>query len=188
MPERLPEHAELYFVETVYSGTVHIEVRVPVWWRATSEPTETIKMGDGTGRALKALLETPTVVQCGRETYPHAETKHQFTTRFHDGQLCGRCYRTLHSEDQARAFEHEQPGDEDAEFDELLEVSSVGAAQVEAAREEVPPEVQEELRTAARKASLRVRGAEAFLGFMAERDPAELERLRQDAWASTKRK
>jgi hypothetical protein len=107
VPERLPEHAELYFVETLYSGTVHIEVRVPVW--ARPEPAETIRMGDGTGRVLQALLETPVVVLCGQRTYPAGETKHRFTDRFHDGQLCGRCYRLLHEEDQPRAFEHEQP-------------------------------------------------------------------------------
>lgn len=111
MPERLPEHAELYFVETVYSGTVHIEVRVPVW--ARPEPTETITMGDGTGRVLKALLETPTVVLCGIRTYPAGETKHRFTTQFLDGQICGRCYRLLHEEDQFRAFEHDQPESSD---------------------------------------------------------------------------
>lgn len=108
MSERLPEHVELYFVETIDSGTVHIEARVPVWAR-TDEPVETIVMGDGTDRVLKALLETPTVVLCGLRTHPYGETKHQFTARFYDGQLCGRCYRRLHPEDQHRAFEHEQP-------------------------------------------------------------------------------
>jgi hypothetical protein len=108
MPERLPEHTELHFVETVYSGTVHIEVRVPVWARR-EDPAETITMGDGTGRALATLLQSPVVVLCGLRTYPAGESKHRFTDRFWDGQLCGRCYRLLHEEDQPRAFEHEQP-------------------------------------------------------------------------------
>ena len=108
VPERLPEHSERHFVETIATGAEHNEVRVPVWARE-NEPAETITMGDGTGRVLKALLETPTVVLCGLPTRPYAETKHQFTTRFDDRKLCGRCYRLLHVDDQARAFEHDQP-------------------------------------------------------------------------------
>jgi hypothetical protein len=108
VPERLPEHAELHFVETILTGIVHLEVRLPVWARQ-DEPVETITMGDGTGRVLKALLETPTVVLCGLPTHPYAETKHQFTTCFDDRKLCKRCYRLLHEEDQGRAFEHDQP-------------------------------------------------------------------------------
>lgn len=119
MVQRLPEHAELYFVETIATGTVHIEARVPVWARH-DEPTETYRMGDGTGRALQALLGTPTVVRCGQRTFPGSpasDARHKFTDCFDDEQLCGACYRTLHPDEQARAFEHRQPGGQQASED-----------------------------------------------------------------------
>lgn len=118
MAKPLPDHAELYFIETVATGTVHIETRVPVW-ATPDEPGETVRMGDGTGRVLAALFGTPTVTRCGQRTFPHIAdrniARHVFTTRFHDDQLCAACHRTLTPADQERAFEHEQPGDEDDE-------------------------------------------------------------------------
>lgn len=105
MRKRLPELAELYFIETTGTGTVHIEVRVPRWMQ---EPTETVSP-DGSGGMIEALLSTPTIVQCGVRTFPDPGARHQRTDRFFDGQLCGRCYKTLHEDDQPLAFEHEQP-------------------------------------------------------------------------------
>jgi hypothetical protein len=111
MAKPLPDHAELHFVETVATGTVHIEARVPVW--ATSdEPAETYTMGDGTGRVLASLLGSPTVVRCGQRTFPGhpgPDARHKFTSRFDDGQLCAACYRTLTPAEQSRAFEHDTP-------------------------------------------------------------------------------
>ncbi|MFE4863255.1 hypothetical protein [Streptomyces sp. NPDC056670] len=110
MPDRLPESAELKFVETLSSGTVDIDVYVPAW--ARPEPTETLTMGASGGRVLKTMLETPVVVRCGLPTHPNrpVNAKHQYTGRFEDERLCRGCYRTLHEDDQARAFEHETPG------------------------------------------------------------------------------
>jgi hypothetical protein len=109
MARPLPEHAELFFVEAVATGVVHIEARVPVW--ARPQPTETIRMGDGSGAMLAAVFETPTVVRCGQRTFPGRpdEDRYRFTTCFRDEQLCGGCYRTLTPADQERAFEHETP-------------------------------------------------------------------------------
>ncbi|MFE5847779.1 hypothetical protein ACFQ7N_39775 [Streptomyces niveus] len=112
MAKPLPEHAELHFIETLATTTVHIEARVPVW-ATPDEPAETIAMGDGTGRFLAAIFGTPTIVRCGQRTFPHvpdrSKARHAFTSRFRDEQLCVACYRTLTPEDQPRAFEHEQP-------------------------------------------------------------------------------
>jgi hypothetical protein len=112
MAKSLPEHADLFFIETLATGTVHIDARVPVWARA-DEPTGSVQMNDGTGRFLAEMFETPTVVRCGQRTFPHipdlSKARHQFTTRFRDEQLCGACYRTLTAADQSRAFEHETP-------------------------------------------------------------------------------
>lgn len=109
MAKPLPEHAELYFIETIATGVVHIEARVPVW--ARPRPTETIQIGDGTGKALAAVFETPTVARCGQRTFPGRpdEDQHRFTDCFHDEQLCAGCYRTLTPADQPRAFEHDTP-------------------------------------------------------------------------------
>lgn len=109
MAKPLPDHAELYFVQTVPTGTVHIEARVPVW--ARPQPTETIRMGDGTGSMLAAVFETPTVVRCGQRTFPGRadEDRYVFTACFRDEQLCAGCYRTLTPADQSRAFEHDTP-------------------------------------------------------------------------------
>jgi hypothetical protein len=111
MARPLPNHAELYFIETRATGTVHIEARVPVW--ARPQPTETIRMGDGTGEMLATVFETPTVVRCGQRTFPGRpdEGRYVFTTCFRDEQLCAGCYRTLTPADQPRAFEHDTPDD-----------------------------------------------------------------------------
>jgi len=106
MRKRLPEHAELRFIETAATGSVHFEVWLPRW--ALPEPTESISP-DGSGAMFKALLTAPTIVQCGIRTFPGPGARHQYTECFYDGQLCARCYKTLHPDDQARAFEHEQP-------------------------------------------------------------------------------
>jgi hypothetical protein len=115
MAKPLPEYAELHFIETLATGVVHIEARVPTW--VLTEPTESVQMGDGTGRVLAAMFGTPTVARCGQRTFPHLpdRAKHQFTGRFRDDQLCGACYRTLTPADQERAFEHETPDDVDEE-------------------------------------------------------------------------
>ncbi|MCX4799609.1 hypothetical protein OG497_37780 [Streptomyces sp. NBC_01242] len=111
MPTRLPEFSELRFVEAASTGTVHFTVYVPSWLEPEGE---SVPLADGTGRALAALLEAPTVVRCGRRTFPNSpssDAAHQFTDCFDDERLCGGCYRTLHEDDQALAFEHRQPGE-----------------------------------------------------------------------------
>lgn len=119
MAKSLPEHAELHFIETLATGIVHIEARVPVWARPEEPDAETVRMNDGTGRFLAAMFSAPTVVRCGQRTFPHVpdleKARHQFTGRFRDDRLCAACYRTLTPADQERAFEHETPDDQENE-------------------------------------------------------------------------
>ncbi|MBI0300460.1 hypothetical protein JBE04_39900 [Streptomyces sp. PRKS01-29] len=100
----IPADADVLFVETLSTGTVHIAVRTAVHHR--SGPSKTVASG---GTALVALATTPTVTRCGKRTFPQFETQHEYTVRFADDQLCTACYRTLTTADQERAFGHEQP-------------------------------------------------------------------------------
>lgn len=109
MAERIPADAEFRFIQSASSGTVHLLVLPPDYgpWTNTDEAI----LMDGSGRALAGLLGTPTVTRCGLRTFPYnpqANARHGFTGRFRDDQLCGACYRTLHPDDQARAFDHPQ--------------------------------------------------------------------------------
>jgi hypothetical protein len=114
MAERLPAGADIRFIRTIGTGTVHLLV-LPPDPGPTVEPDEAIPM-DGSGQALAGLLGTPTITRCGQHTFPYApnaDARHGFTWRFIDDQLCAACYRTLHPDDQGRAFDHPQPDDED---------------------------------------------------------------------------
>lgn len=109
----IPRGADVLFVETRQTGTVHLVV-LPSDDYPDEDAVEFIPM-DGSGRALAALLGTPTVTRCGLKTFPHSPSRgarHGMTYRFRDEQLCAACYRTLAPEDQARVFEHAQPDDE----------------------------------------------------------------------------
>lgn len=105
----IPSDAELLFVESLTSGTVHIAVRYEAHHLPEGEVTEVLSGG----AALVAMAVTPTVTRCGKRTFPQFERDHVKTARFADDQLCRACYRTLAPEDQVRAFDHGQPGDED---------------------------------------------------------------------------
>lgn len=103
----IPFDADLLFVETVSTGTVHIAVRYQAHHLTDDPSIETVKGGG----ALVALALSPTVTRCGQRTFPQAERDHVKTSRFHDEQLCRACYRTLVPADQERAFEHATPDD-----------------------------------------------------------------------------
>lgn len=105
----IPSDAELLFVETVATGTVHIAIRYQVHHLTQDKVTEVISGG----AAFVALAITPTVTRCGKRTFPQSERDHVKTGRFRDEQLCAACYRTLAPADQERAFEHARPDDED---------------------------------------------------------------------------
>jgi hypothetical protein len=107
----IPFDADLLFVESLATGTVHIAVRYEAHHLAEDEVTEVVKGG----AAFVALSISPTVTRCGKRTFPQFERDHVKTGRFRDEQLCAACYRTLTPQDQERAFEHAQPGDEDDE-------------------------------------------------------------------------
>lgn len=105
----IPSDAELLFVESLTSGTVHIAIRYKAHHLTEDEVTEVVSGG----AALVAMAVTPTVTRCGKRTFPQFERDHVKTARFADDQLCRACYRTLAPEDQMRAFEHAQSDDED---------------------------------------------------------------------------
>jgi len=105
----IPSDADLMFVESLATRTVHIAVRYEAHHTTQDEVTETISGG----AAFVAMSITPTVTRCGKRTFPQFERDHVKTYHFHDEQLCRACYRTLTPADQERAFEHAQPGDED---------------------------------------------------------------------------
>ncbi|MFJ6559915.1 hypothetical protein ACIQMV_08540 [Streptomyces sp. NPDC091412] len=112
----IPSDAELMFIETVDTGTVHIAVRYSAHDIGRSSSTDRVISG---GAAFVAMSITPTVTRCGKRTFPQFERDHVKNPRFADERLCRACYRTLAPEDQERAFEHAQPGDEtDEEIDE----------------------------------------------------------------------
>jgi hypothetical protein len=112
--DRIPADAEFRFIQTAGTGTVHLLVLYPESG-LSDESVVSIPM-DGSGRALACLLGTPTVTRCGLRTFPYsprADARHGFTGRFSDDHLCGACYRTLHPDDQGRAFDHPQGDDPD---------------------------------------------------------------------------
>lgn len=111
MSEQIPDDAELRFIETVATGTVHIAVRYSPHYLGRQQSLGVISGG----AAFAAMAVHPTVTRCGQRTFPQFEDKHVGTNRFRDEQLCRACYRTLAPADQERAFEHETPDDADDE-------------------------------------------------------------------------
>jgi hypothetical protein len=109
--EPIPFDADLMFIETITTGTVHIAVRYEPHHVTNDRVIETIAGGG----AFVAMALEPTVTRCGKRTFPQFERDHEKTRRFRDEQLCAACYRTLADVDQERAFEHGQPDDEDDE-------------------------------------------------------------------------
>ncbi|WP_369167840.1 hypothetical protein AB5J49_08170 [Streptomyces sp. R28] len=107
MNGQIPCDADLMFIETVSTGTVH--------YRAYHLDDDAVTEVVEGGGALVALAISPTVTRCGKRTFPQFERDHVKTNRFRDEQLCRACYRTLTPADQERAFEHETPDDEDDE-------------------------------------------------------------------------
>jgi hypothetical protein len=107
--EQIPSDADLMFIEAASSSTVHIAIQYRSWHLDDDPVIETISGG----AAFVALAMSPTVTRCGKHTFPQFERDHWKTDRFRDEQLCRACYRTLHPDDQERAFEHRQPDDED---------------------------------------------------------------------------
>ena len=111
MPEKIRDTAEFAFIETVASGTVHIEVRYASYddpYENTRDgPPEKMSFAEG----MQALLMGPHITLCGVRTYPVSERTHHYTNCFPDEQLCQRCHRRLHSDDIERAFRHAQPND-----------------------------------------------------------------------------
>lgn len=102
----IPNDAELMFIETVATGTVHIAVRYSPHDLGRQPSVGPVISG---GAAFMALAISPTVTRCGKRTFPQFERDHLKTDRFADEQLCRACYRTLAEADQERAFEHGQP-------------------------------------------------------------------------------
>ena len=109
--QRIPADADVLFIEAAGTGTVHITVRYKPWHEEKGE-VRTVSSG---GAAFIALMMTPTLTRCGQRLFPNdsENSRHKFTDRFADSQLCGGCYRTLSVDEQERAFEHEQPQDVD---------------------------------------------------------------------------
>lgn len=101
--EPIPSDAELRFIETITTGTVHIAVRYSPHHLGRQPSIAPVISG---GSAFVAMATQPTVTRCGRRTFPQFEDRHLGTDRFADDQLCGACYRTLAPEDQERAFDH----------------------------------------------------------------------------------
>lgn len=107
MTEPIPSDADLMFIESTATGTVHIAVQYRPWHLSKDPVLATVKGGG----ALVAMAIAPTATRCGRRTFPQFERDHVKTGRFRDEQLCRGCYRTLAPADQERAFEHETPDD-----------------------------------------------------------------------------
>lgn len=108
--EPIPSDADLRFIETVATGTIHIAVRYGVHHLDRQPETAPALSG---GAAFVAMAIQPTITRCGRRLFPQFEDQHIGTDRFRDNQLCAACYRTLTPADQERAFEHARPDDED---------------------------------------------------------------------------
>jgi hypothetical protein len=114
--EQIPSDADLMFIETVGTGTVHIAVQYRPWHTSKDSVIEIVEGGD----PLVALAISPTVTRCGKRTFPQFERDHVKTKRCRDEQLCRACYRTLAPADQERAFEHETPDVSDEDDDPEL--------------------------------------------------------------------
>lgn len=112
MAEQIPPDADLRFIKTVATGTVHIAVRYSPHHLGRQPEVAPAISG---GAAFVAMAHAPTVTRCGRRTFPQFEYRHVGTDRFRDEQLCTACYRTLAPADQERAFEHGTPDDADEE-------------------------------------------------------------------------
>lgn len=112
MAKSIPSDAELMFIEAAATGTVHIAVQYRSYHIVDDPMVGEVIEGHS---ALVAMAISPTVTRCGKRTFPQFERDHVKTNRFRDDQLCRACHRTLTTEDQERAFEHDQPGDEDDE-------------------------------------------------------------------------
>lgn len=110
--EPIPSDADLRFIKTVATGTVHIAVRYSPHHLGRQPSVAPVISG---GSAFVAMAVQPAVTRCGRRVFPQFEDKHVGTNRFRDEQLCAACYRTLTAADQERAFEHETPDDEEDE-------------------------------------------------------------------------
>lgn len=105
MAERIPCDAELLFIESTRTGTVHIAVKYGAWHDLGPEIEEAVTGG----ASFIDLALAPAVTRCGKRTFPQFEDAHQGTDRFSDDRLCAACHRTLHPDDWERAFEHKQP-------------------------------------------------------------------------------
>ncbi|WP_282204505.1 hypothetical protein [Kitasatospora fiedleri] len=66
-------------------------------------------MSIAAGLAAWAAGARPVIVRCGRPTYPVITPRWEPVGEFADDDLCRACYRTLHPDDQHRAFDHPQP-------------------------------------------------------------------------------
>lgn len=104
MPVKIRDTAEFFFIESVASGIVHIEVR----YASYDDPHRTderVSFAEG----MHSMLYGPHIVLCGAKTYPVAEKTHHYTNCFPDEKLCANCHRRLHPDDIERAFQHPQP-------------------------------------------------------------------------------
>lgn len=106
---KIRDTAELAFIQTVSSGTVHIEVRYQTYDSPYEETFEEIPWAEG----LYSMFTGPHIVLCGARTYPVGERTHHYTDCFPDERLCANCHRMLHPDDIERAFRHRQPDDEE---------------------------------------------------------------------------
>lgn len=111
MPEKIRDTAEFAFIQTVASGTVHIEVHYASYDNPFEGTFEKVPFAEG----LEKLLTGAHVVLCGARTYPVAERTHHYTDCFPDEKLCANCHRRLHPDDIERAFRHPQPDDSQEE-------------------------------------------------------------------------
>lgn len=117
MPKtQIPGSAEFAFIQTVASGTVHIEVRYASYDDPNEDvrarPPEKVPFAEG----MHLMLFGSHVVLCGARTFPTTEQTHHYTDCFDDERLCANCHRVLHPDDVGRAFEHRQPGDTEDEY------------------------------------------------------------------------
>ncbi len=109
--KRIPPDADVLFVESIRTGTVHVAVRLLPHHREPGRAANEPVASGGAAFITRALA--PTVVRCGKRTWPHdpEARRHRFTDCFDDDQLCHGCYRTIHPGDQERLFEHAQSAD-----------------------------------------------------------------------------
>ncbi|MFE2346444.1 hypothetical protein [Kitasatospora cineracea] len=100
---RLPDDAELRFIRTVATGTVHLII-TPRERATDTTPAVSI----ATGLTAWASGARPVITRCGAHTQPVITTRWEYVSEFDDDDLCRACYRTLAPADQHRAFEHAQ--------------------------------------------------------------------------------